>query len=165
MKFYNLLIILVSLLLIFGCGEEQQIETNTDTTTVQTDEEQIKAALTELIERVKEGDKTVLYENEFTYYTDSVSLSEYMEIHKVLDYKYDTLYGIAFDSIIVMDDSAVIAARIIYKSPGSGQTERRYPLKAYRSGEKWVRPYLSNYAREAEYLERVRAYQEAIKNE
>lgn len=167
MKLFSYILAVV-LLLAAGCGTEQKSDSKTEiskaaeTAGASNDRERIRQALTEMIDRVKEGDKTVLYENEFTYFTDSVSLSAYMEIPRVIDYAYDTLHGIAVDTIKLMDDSALVMARIIYRSVGGGEIERIYPIKVYRSGERWIKPYLSNYMREAEYLEAVKAYREAV---
>ncbi len=176
MKHYRFFILLICFLLTVSCGNEQSGEAEAETgetktnemktgETVSSDREQIKAMLAELIDRVKEGDKNILYEYEFDYFKDSISLSEYMEIKRVIDYKYDTLAGIEVDSITLMGDSALVIARVIYKSDVQGTIERAYPLKVYHYQGRWVRPYLSRYDQELEYQERVRAYKEAIKEE
>lgn len=171
MKHYRFFILLICFLLTVSCGNEQSGEADTETGetntggAVSSDQEQIKAMLAELIDRVKEGDKNILYEYEFDYFKDSISLSEYMEIKRVIDYKYDTLAGIEVDSITLMGDSALVIARVIYKSDVQGTIERAYPLKVYHYQGRWVRPYLSRYDQELEFQERIRAYKEAIKEE
>lgn len=171
MRHYRLFVLMICLLLTVSCGNEQsgEVETGADETqtadTVLNDQEQIKAMLAELIDRVKEGDKNVLYEFEFDYFKDSVSLSEYMEIRRVIEYKYDTLSGIEVDSITLMGDSALVVARVTYKSDVQGTIERAYPLKVYHYHGRWVRPYLSRYNEELEYQERIKAYKEAIGEE
>lgn len=173
MRVFDLLLILAMVLLIWGCGSDKPgVRTGDDSDSTEdvsvaklSDEEAITAMLVEMIDRVKEGDKTVLYEMEFSYYTDSVSLSEYMEIPRVLEYKYDTLSGIVVDSVNMMDDSAIALVTIKYESLGGGQTERQYPLTVYKIDDRWVRPYLSKYAREIEYRKLVEEYLRAIGEE
>jgi hypothetical protein len=173
MRIFSFVLLLFVALLIWNCNNDKPgVQTGTDTGAAETagseklsDEKAITAMLVEMIDRVKEGDKTVLYELEFSYYTDSVSLSEYMEIPRVLDYKYDTLSALVVDSIIMMEDSAIASVTIKYESLGGGQTERQYPLTVYKIDDRWVKPYLSNYAREIEYRKLVEEYLRAIGEE
>lgn len=162
MKHCKLLWLLMALVLFWGCSDNQQTETTVDKSSVESDAQaEIRAMINEYFERVTEGDKTVLYENEFTYYTDGISLGEYMEFRQVLDYKYDTLSGVIVDSIEVMGDSARLRVRIVYIGAEGDEKERPYVLKAYRTGDRWVRPYLSHWKDEAEYLELIRIYDSA----
>ncbi|MFH2036278.1 MAG: hypothetical protein ABIJ45_07745 [Candidatus Zixiibacteriota bacterium] len=163
MKYYKYLMVLLILVIMVGCGQNQKTDSNITTEAAMSDEDQIRAILTEYIDRVKEGDKTVLYENEFKYYTDSVTLSMYMELPRVLDYKYDSLYNMIIDSINIMDDSAALRVRVQYLSASGGIVDKPYPMKVYkRYDEKWVRPYQSSYAIEKEFIERYKEYLKAI---
>jgi len=173
-RHYRIFIILALMgLFAFSCGENDTArEAETETVgeveeapadSIAAAKKEIQEMLTEMVDRVKEGDKTVLYEMEFDYYTDSVSLSEYMEINRVLNYKYDTLGAIRVDTVVVYGDSAMVGVTVIYESVVGGTTERPYAIKAYKYNGEWLRPYLSNYAKELEYQERVRAYEEAIR--
>jgi len=84
-----------------------------------------------------------------------------MEFHQVLEYKYDTLSGVIVDSINVMGDSARLRIKVVYAGAEGGTKERPYVIKAYRSGDRWVRPYLSHWKDEVEYLELIRQYDSA----
>lgn len=164
MKGYKILIIAAVLLLVAGCTGEQQrqkkvaLPAATQAKPLDPDEAAIRASLTELFGRIKEGDKTVLYENEFSYFKDTVSLSTYMELRKVKEYKYDTLKGIEVDSTTIMGDSAWAYVRIIYESSEGEEHPRPYRLNIYRSRGNWIKPYQSKWADEKDYLEQRRIY-------
>lgn len=162
MKHHRLFSLIFCMALFFSCAGDHEVDIKTEADIEKDDETLIRTALVELIDRVKEGDKTVLYENEFGYFTDSVSLSEYMEVRRVLEYKYDTLSGILIDSVHLMGDSAMVNVRVTYESAAGGEFERPYAFKMYRYGDRWIKPYLSRYEIELEYLERVRAYDSAV---
>lgn len=161
-KFFGFL---ACMILIAGCSSQVETETTQETEVPSADEAAIKAVLIEYIERVREGDKTVLYENELSYYVDEISMSEYMEIPRVRDYRYDSLSHVVVDSIEVLGDSAIAQIRIFYESAAEEPVEHPYTTKLYRSGDRWVRPYQSRWANEAEYLQRVKEYQEAVEAE
>jgi hypothetical protein len=145
--------------LLVACGgEQQQTEIKKEITSENPEEVEIRAMIGEYFDRVREGDKTVLYENEFSYYTDEKTLDDYMALSRVLDYKYDTLGGITVDSITLMDDSAWMWLKVTYNSADGSQRERPYRLVAYHNQGRWVRPYLSRWNEEAEYLEQRRIY-------
>ncbi|UCD94516.1 MAG: hypothetical protein JSU69_00240 [Candidatus Zixiibacteriota bacterium] len=166
MKFFRLVCVLSCFMVIVGCGGERKTGNAPDKTVITTDEDAIRAVLIEYIERVMEGDKTVLYENEFMYYRDEVSLTEYMEYSWVKEYPYDYISGVEVDSVEVMGDSARAKIRVFYEATAfSGEEERPYDVTLYRSGEQWIRPYQSKWYREVEYMERIREYERAAEAE
>ncbi len=164
MKYYKYLACFFIIAIIAGCGQSQKTESGDKDEIQISEQDQIRAMLKEYVDRVKEGDKTVLYENEFQYYTDSVSLSMYMEMHYVLEYKYDSLHDITIDTMLMLGDSAVMIVKVEYLSAAGGTIARPYPMTVYRRpyDSVWVRPYQSKYALEAEYIEGYKAYMEAI---
>lgn len=173
MKEFKSLLFIAVIAILIGCGADQpkdaeKPDESTEQTkpsgevTALTEEDKLKAAMTELIERMIEGDKMVLYENEFSYYTDETSLSEYMTLHKVIDYAYDTLRGITYNSVKIMGDSAVVSANIIYESKAGGELSKTYSFKMYNFLGKWIKPYLSQIRLERDYLEQRRIYDSTV---
>ncbi|HHI02629.1 MAG: hypothetical protein DRP51_06740 [Candidatus Zixiibacteriota bacterium] len=170
MKQFRSLLCIALLAILIGCGTdepdktkesaEEQMKLSGDTA-ILSEEDKLKASMTELIERMIEGDKTVLYEHEFSYYTDETSLSDYMKLHRVIDYNYDTLRGITYDSVKIMGDSAIVDAGIIYESKAGGEFTKKYRFKMYNFHGKWVKPYMSQVRLEREYLEQQRIYDSA----
>lgn len=166
MKEFRSLMLIGLISILIGCGSDEPKETEeppktTDEVAVVTEEDKLKAAMTELIERMIEGDKTVLYENEFSYYTDETSLSDYMKLHRVIDYNYDTLRGITYNDVNITGDSAIVSANIIYESKAGGEFSKTYKFKMYNVNGKWVKPYLSKIRLELDYLEQRRIYDSA----
>jgi hypothetical protein len=148
---------------IWACSENQKTKSEpVKAPAKNSDKAAITAMINEYFDRVMEGDKTVLYENEFPYYTDEHSLDDYMEFRQVLDYKYDTLAGVNVDSIHVMGDSALLWVNVHYAGKAGTDKERPYLLKAYRCRGRWLRPYLSHWEDEAEYEEQIRQYDSAV---
>ncbi len=141
--------ILLFAVLIIACGEK--METHQDTGPAanidpanMTEEDKIEAAMIKFMERLWEGDKSVLYENEFSYYRDQTSLSEYREMYRVYEYIYDTIRGIELDSVQLMGESAKVWARVIYESfSGSGRSEQEYDFIMYNFEGRWIKPYMS----------------------
>jgi len=158
---YVFLSVFVILFLACSGNDKQESSEAAAEVAEQSDETELKAALTEMIKRISYGDKTAFYENEFQYYRDEISLSEYMELHRVKDYAFDTLRGIAFDSVRIMGDSAIVWAEAIYESKAGGEVRKAYPpLKMYNFQGRWIWPYMSRgHARdEIEYLDELRRY-------
>jgi len=173
----KLIFLLLPFILLLSCGDQSgdssdRKETGQVSATSQgdkpraemTEEEKIMADMSNLMERLAEGDKSALYENEFNYYQFETPLSEYWKLDKVYRYKYDTLRGIEFDSVKIMGDSARVWARVIYESSaGKGKVEQDYNFWMYNfSGDRWIKPYISvaGSYREMEYLENLRRYEE-----
>ncbi len=164
MKMHRLIPIAITILIFAGCSGKQSGEKKVETAAttqskiISPEEAAVRASLIELFDRIKEGDKTVLYENEFSYLKDTISLSAYLELKRVRDYKYDTLKGIEIDSISITGDSARAYIRINYQSQEGVEHSKPYRLGLYRSGINWIKPYLSRWAEERDYLEQRRIY-------
>ena len=167
MREFRSLLLIGIIACFIGCGSDEPKDTEVteepaDTFAEMTEEDKLKASMTELIERMIEGDKSVLYENEFSYYTDETSFSDYMKIHRVIDYAYDTLSGITYNSVNIMGDSALVDANIIYESKAGGEIVRTYKFKMYNFNGKWIKPYLSKIRLERDYLEQRRIYDSTV---
>lgn len=168
MKFYRMLSVFIIFLLLIGCGN-QETSKNPGSPSVKTeepgDEATIRALITEYIDRTKEGDKTVLYENEFPYYKDIISLSEYMEYRYVRDYPYDALSSVQVDSLRILGDSALVWIKVTYDISDPNKEMQSYTVRVYRSNGKWYRPYQSHYDKQLLNDAEIKAYEEAVKRE
>ncbi len=167
MKEFRSLLLIALFAFLIGCGADEPKETEvttelSDAVTELTEEDKLKASMTEFIERMIEGDKTVLYEHEFSYYKDETSFSEYMTQHKVIDYAYDTLGGITYNTVNILGDSAIVNANIIYESKAGGEIIKTYTFKMYNFNGKWIKPYLSKVRLERDYLEQRRIYDSTV---
>ena len=170
MREFKLLLFFALIAILIGCGADEPKDTKepveqvkqSDAATALTEEDKLKASMTELIERMIEGDKSVLYENEFSYYTDETSRSDYMKLHRVIDYTYDTLSGITYNTVNIMGDSAIVNANIIYESKAGGEITKAYTFKMYNFNGKWIKPYLSQVRLERDYLEQRHIYDSTV---
>jgi len=169
MKGYSVILILAAGL-IWGCGEkaekggaDQTLTTATATATenVRPEEVPIRNTLTEFFGRLRDGDKTVMYENEFTYYQMEYPLDKYYELERVKNYKYDTLKGIEIDSVQIMEDSAAVYFKIVYQSPDGPESKRFYRRIMYYTRDRWIFPYQSRIKNELEFRQSKREYDSA----
>jgi PBP1b-binding outer membrane lipoprotein LpoB len=168
MRSYKFIMSLAILIVLAGCSGQDKGGTAGEKNAADSlaaspqDKSAIEAALTEYIDRVKEGDMTVLYENEFSYYRAENSLSQYMENKRVSEYKYDTLSGVVINDIKIRGDTATLMIKVTYQSVSGESKERPYSITMYRDMGRWIRPYLSQVRLEREYLDEVKAYKEAV---
>lgn len=178
MKGYSITLVTIWLLLSVSCGQKdvgsddtapavqktETAESSQKDRSQMTEEEKIMADMTEMIERLAEGDKSAMWDNEFSYYKADKGLTDYWKIDKVYLYKYDTLAGINFDSVKIVGDSARVWANLVYTPKAGGDPfEESYAFWMYKlSGDKWIKPYISVAGSflEIEYLENLRRYRE-----
>ncbi|PKK84062.1 MAG: hypothetical protein CVT49_05415 [candidate division Zixibacteria bacterium HGW-Zixibacteria-1] len=168
MKFYRIIIIFIIILFLSGCSNQETAKKSGNPSTGAeeiSDQNAIRAMMTEYIDRMKEGDKTVLYENEFLYYQDLISLTEYMEYPRVRDYVYDSLSHVEVDSVHVYGDSADVWIRLFYESLDPNAKGRAYQSRVFRSRGKWLKPYQSHFDKQLELEEQIKAYEDAVKRE
>lgn len=168
MKFYRMLSVFILFLLLIGCGNQETTKKPGSQSTAAEesgDEATIRALMIEYIDRTKEGDKTVLYENEFPYYKDLISLTEYMEYRFVRDYPYESLSSVQVDSLRILGDSALVWIQVSYDISNPDKRMQPYTVKVYHSNGKWLRPYLSHYDKQLENDAEIKAYEEAVKRE
>jgi len=165
MKYYRLSVLLFCMVLLIGCGKKEPTAQKEKVSPGDSDMVAIKALMYEYIDHMKEGDKTFLYENEFTYYQTDHSMSDYMEIPRVRDYVYDSLSHVQIDSVKLYGDSAIAFIQIFYESTSPKPEGHPYPTRFYRSQGKWIRPYLSRWEDEMVFLKRVEEYNKAVEAE
>lgn len=167
MRGFSLITIFALLILMSACSEQGEKTTKTAATPSSTSDSinpaeiPIREALTEFFGRLKEGDKTVMYENEFTYYQLEYPLGKYYELDRVKNYKYDTLKGIAIDSVKIMQDSAAVYFAIIYQNLLGEEKQRKYYRILYYTRDRWILPYQSRIKDELEFRQRKREYDSA----
>jgi hypothetical protein len=160
MRFSAIISITVCLFLLFGCSgkvEKKEAAPN-NTSTMDPQEAALRAAVIESFDRIREGDKTVLYENEFTYLKDTMTLSAYLESKYVKKYNDDSLRNATIDSVEFMGDSAKAFIHLIYESLDGSEITRDISLRLFLSQGRWIKPYLSKYLEEKDYLEQRRIY-------
>lgn len=115
------------------------------------DKEQVKHDIIEFFERMREGDKTVLYEHEHEYYKIEHSLNEYYTFEQIMVYQYDTMKAITVDSVSITADTATAYIQVTYELRAGGETTQGYPVRMYRQDGRWIKPSLSYIGLQIEY--------------
>ena len=156
-------------LMLAACGsrEEPDIEVTVegaDTTAIAADTversddwNEVAAVVDEVITRLRYGDKSGLYENEFEYLQDAESLDEYLRHGEITWANADGLDSVEITDITFFDrDSAWIDAVFhVHNADGISEgTEQR--LMAYYHRGRWIKPYMSTIDRQLAYDEQVR---------
>jgi len=136
--------------LIASCGQKDSSKSS-GSQIASSDEEQVRHDIIEFFERMREGDKTALYEHEHEYYKIEHSLNEYYTFEQIMVYQYDTMKAITVDSVSIMADTAIAYIKVTYELRAGGETTQGYPVKMYRQGGRWIKPSMSYYGLQAEY--------------
>lgn len=136
--------------LAISCSNKEATKTSAQFT-AGSDEEQVRHDIIEFFERMREGDKTVLYEHEHEYYKKEWSLNDYYTFEQIMVYQYDTMKTITVDSVNITADTALAYIRITYELRAGGETSQSYPVRMYREGGRWIKPSMSYYKLQAEY--------------
>lgn len=151
MKINTLLIMAILMAIVIACSSNDNSGGNNDLGAAETDEARAAADIIELFERMREGDKTVLYEHEFDYYKEEVSLNDYYTYEKIMVYQYDTMKTITVDSVTIVEDTATAYIQVTYEYRSGGEVTQGYPVIMYRSGDRWIKPSMSYYKLQIEY--------------
>ena len=164
------------LLLMGGCSEqtEEPATTQIDSDTVNTgpdfsqygeheqDAHEIWANVENTIERLRYGDKTGLYENEFAYFREEKTMDGYL-IHGEISWaNADSLDHIEVLDIIFYDrDSALVDANF-HMLMASGEVMPSFVRwVAYYHEGRWIKPYMSRMNFQREFEELLRQADEA----
>jgi len=174
------------LLSLFGCGQRQSDSTDTpanDTTVVAvvdsigtdtvSQPEELSAdglaaqeVLREVLTRLKYGDKSGLYENEFEYLTDETTFDEYLELAPVKNAEADTLVSVEVVAFEPSEENSALVTYIVhFKGPTGNATELGDVIRMFKYQGRWIKPTVSNWVNQKEYDDIVRQAEEAADEE
>ncbi|MCP4569446.1 MAG: hypothetical protein GY841_17865 [FCB group bacterium] len=117
----------------------------------------------ELFLRAKVNDKAVMYENEFPYLREERDLEEYLANKYVKAYNADTLVALQVDSVLVTGDSALSYLRLEFVQADSSFNISEMALRWRKYDDVWIKPSLSEPAKQLEFEEELRIYWEAVR--
>lgn len=124
-------------------------------------EDTIEFVMNEAITRLKYGDKSGLYENEFQYYTDEHNLDEFLKSGQAVHAKADTVSHIEVMSVQRYPaDSAVVAVEVIFEGKTGTTSVLRDTVSVYYSGGRWKKPTASHIIPQLEYEKLVKQAQQ-----
>lgn len=132
-----------------GCGQRES--SDQPVVTGNSDRDQMQATLNEVVARWHNGDKAVLYDNEFDYVRDRISFDDYLK-RAELKLDADTVKAMNVQSVEMFgQDSAKAKVEVVFEGP-TGKISKRidsYYLYHYRG--RWIRPTISGLAAQREW--------------
>lgn len=124
-------------------------------------EDTIEFVMNEAITRLKYGDKSGLYENEFQYYTDEHNLDDFLKSGPAMYAKADTVSHIDVISVQRYPaDSAVVAVEVMFEGKTGTTSMLRDTVSVYYSGGRWKKPTASHITPQLEYEKLVKQAQQ-----
>lgn len=132
-----------------------------------TDSAQIAQAFNEVIERVAYGDKSGMWENEFSYLRDDQTFEYYRTTHQMVTIaKKDTLDSVQIMAVeFFKPDSAIADVRLHFTGPTNVQSKLDQPVTVYWRRGKWIKPTVSVMSHQAQYDEIIRRADSAAQAE
>jgi len=161
-----------SLLLILSCSSKTEGDLKNDTTSVTdtmalTEDDRIEQIMNEAMDRLRDKDKSFLYENEFAYYREKFTFDDYLKERKIATANSDTLEYIDVLSVTYFGkDSAKAVIEVHFKGPTGNVTvlkENGVPL--YWHEGKWIKPTVSNVIAQREYDDIIEKAKSASESE
>lgn len=126
----------------------------------------MQASLTEVMERMKYGDKSGLYENEFYYLTDDVSLDDYLGYEQVKAAGPDSVVSVEVTGFEMREDgSAIIDLVVHFEGPTGVKTDMKDKIRMYQRDGEWFKPYVSRINFQSDYDDIIRVADSAAEAE
>jgi len=119
--------------------------------------EAMQKALNDAITRIKYGDKSGLYENEFEYLIDEKPFEEYITFPQIVNAKADTI-----DFVEVLkyepreDNSAIVDVIVHFLGPTGVRTDYSDMIRMYKHKGRWIKPTVSSILHQKNYEEIMR---------
>lgn len=155
------LIILVAITLaVTGCSEQaKQPEAKPDASSQPASEPElvtvndtIEYVLNEAITRLKYGDKTGLWENEFPYLREETNFDEYLKLRAIKFAEADTVRSIEVTDVKLHEhDSAEVDLIVHFEGPTGTHTEFPDWIIVYYHDGRWMKPTASSIVAQLEY--------------
>ncbi len=132
-----------------------------------TDSAQIAQAFNEVIERVAYGDKSGMWENEFSYLRDDQTFEYYRTTHSMVKVaQKDTLDSVQIIGVeFFKPDSAIADVRLHFTGPTDVQSTLDQPVTVYWRRGRWIKPTVSVISQQVQYDELIRRADSAAKAE
>lgn len=155
-----LLTVSFMLIVMAGCsGESQQSASVPDKDTdlaVKTEpvtaRDTVEQVLNEAVDRVRYGDKSGLYYNEFDYLRETVNFDEYVKINQVHYARTDTLKFLEVLELIMYDhDSADVVLNIHSEGPSGIASKVQDTIVVYYFNNRWIKPTVSSMKEQLRY--------------
>lgn len=140
-----------------NCGkvDDGKKDTKTDTVTPGSKEDhmrRIEANLNDALTRLRLGDKSGLWENEFDYLLDKETFDFYLSRRELEYSQADTLMQLDVNDVrLFMPDSAMAFVTIHFEGPTGMKTLLDDSVKVYYHNERWIKPTVSVISQQVSY--------------
>jgi len=156
-----IMFIFVSFLSFLSCGKKNGSgDDGQDAAVAQgklSEEKVIEEILNEAITRLRYGDKSGLYENEFEYYTDEVNFDDYLKTAQMHYAQADTIAFVEVRHVEFFDrDSAHVDVTVHFEGPTGQKSFHRDELIVYYHKGRWIKPTISVIDLQKSYEEKIR---------
>lgn len=116
----------------------------------------LSLALNEPWARLRYGDKSGFYENEFDYLTEDTTFDDYLKFPQISYASGDTLESLEVVSVERMGDSAVVNVTVHFKGPSGKETQLYDQIfTVYWYNNRWIKPTVSKYELEMKYQDLI----------
>ncbi|MDH4157158.1 MAG: hypothetical protein OEW00_07785 [candidate division Zixibacteria bacterium] len=113
---------------------------------------EIQEALNSAIVRLKYGDKSGLYENEFEYLTDEKNFDEYLEYEPVRYARADSIDFIEVTGYEPREYNSIMVDVIVhFLGPTGVRTDFPDRVRMFRHKDRWIKPTVSKLTHQLEY--------------
>ena len=113
--------------------------------------------LNETITRLRYGDKSALYENEFEYFTDEVNFDDYLKKGEISRAQADTVTFLEVKTIDLFDrDSALVDYTVHFEGPTGQKSYLDHKIVVYYHKGRWIKPTVTVLDLQLGYEEKIR---------
>jgi hypothetical protein len=150
-KILLLMVVVVGVGFFWSCGKKSDSGNAGQDTTVASntkgelsEEEVIEEMINEVLTRLRYGDKSGLYENEFEYAQDETSFEEYLEMGQIRFAQADTITFVEVRHVNFFDhDSALVNVTVHFEGPTGKKSFFRDKIVVYYHKDRWIKPTVS----------------------
>jgi len=161
----------VLFILTLGCSSDSnknQVDgADTLTSIAMTEDEKLEAIINESMRRLRDREKSYIYDMEFSYYRDQVSFDSFLQLPKIKNAQADSLEFVDVISVEYFgEDSAKAIAEIHFVGPTGHETViKNQPVVFYRVDGRWIKPTISTIDGQKKYDEIIEKAKSAAKSE
>lgn len=130
------------------------------------EEEVIEEMFNEVLTRLRYGDKSGLYENEFEYAQDETSFEEYLGMGQIRFAQADTITFVEVRHVNFFDhDSAIVDVTVHFEGPTGKKSYFRDKVVVYYHRGRWIKPTVSVIDLQVNYDNMIRVADSVAKAE
>ncbi|NOY88569.1 MAG: hypothetical protein GXO93_04145 [FCB group bacterium] len=151
-----LFLIILGYLFVIGCSNQSnKAKTASDATgnqKIMTLKDTIEDVLNEAMTRLRYGDKSGLYENEFSYLKDTTTFDDYLKTGQMQYASNDSLSHIDVNDVELFNhDSARVKVTVNFEGPSGKKHSLDDKITVYYHKGRWIKPTISVIKHELEY--------------